>query len=210
MRFTDLTGQHIGRLLFIRATKINGKTHWECRCDCGSNVVIPAASGKRSCGCWRRDINIARNTTHNMSFTGEYNSYNAMKQRCYYTKSKAYARYGGRGIAVCDRWLESFQNFYADMGPKPTPEHSIDRIDPHGNYEPGNCRWLPMSEQATNRAFNFRVTMESGDVVTLKEAARRCGANYGTVRSAVHDRGEDPLEACRRIGAGLRPSGKTA
>lgn len=82
--------------------------------------------------------------------TPEHNSWVAMKQRCYYKGYRRYDRYGGRGIKVCDSWLESFENFYNDMGPKPSPKHSLDRIDTNGNYCPENCRWADQKTQTQN------------------------------------------------------------
>lgn len=84
--------------------------------------------------------------------SSEYNSWRSMIGRCTRTKNNRYERYGGRGIKVCDRWLESFPDFLTDMGPKPTPNHSIDRYpDPDGDYEPGNCRWATREEQEANK-----------------------------------------------------------
>lgn len=80
-----------------------------------------------------------------------YGSYQAMKHRCLNPKNKHYINYGGRGITICQRWLDSFRNFMEDMGPKPTPKHTIDRIDSDGNYEPGNCRWATPKEQSKNK-----------------------------------------------------------
>lgn len=89
--------------------------------------------------------------------TPEYNSWRGMKNRCYTTSSKNYEIYGGRGIIVCERWRTSFKNFLVDMGIRPTPRHTIDRIDVNGNYEPSNCRWATWNEQATNTSSNVAI-----------------------------------------------------
>lgn len=96
----------------------------------------------------RRHGHAARNP---LARSPEYRAWDAMKSRCYNPKARGYAGYGGRGIAVCDRWRYSFENFLADMGERPSPEHSLDRIDNDGNYEPGNVRWATRSEQQRNR-----------------------------------------------------------
>lgn len=92
------------------------------------------------------------------SETTEYRSWCHMKTRCYNSAIEAYPNYGGRGIKVCDRWRNSFTNFLADMGPKPSPKHSLDREDNHGNYEPGNCKWSTRAEQSNNRRNNQYIT----------------------------------------------------
>lgn len=130
-----------------------------CNCDCGRSIDVRLYSlrqGKtKSCGCYALKVQkeniIKRNTTHNLSKTSIYNTWRSMKHRCTNSNNKYYSYYGGRGIKVCDRWLNSFQNFYEDMGPKPTPLHSIDRINVNGNYEPSNCRWATPSEQQKNK-----------------------------------------------------------
>lgn len=93
----------------------------------------------------------AKLRTHGRYGTPEYRAWDAMKQRCTNPKANGYDGYGGRGITVCDRWRYSFENFYADMGDRPSRDHSLDRIDNEGNYEPGNCRWATHSEQMKNR-----------------------------------------------------------
>lgn len=96
--------------------------------------------------------------THGMSNTPEYKAWFEMKRRCYNKNRKGYKNYGGRGIKVCDRWLESFENFYEDMGDRPSPNHSLDRIDVNGNYEPSNCKWSDRTEQNYNQRFRGGVT----------------------------------------------------
>jgi hypothetical protein len=96
-------------------------------------------------------------TTHRMSHTPEHNAWLEMRRRCEDPKRRMYPKYGGRGIKVCERW-QAFEAFYADMGPRPSARHSLDRIDNDGNYEPGNCRWATRREQNLNYSRNIVVT----------------------------------------------------
>jgi len=107
-----------------------------------------------------------------------------MKNRCYTVSHKDYARYGGRGILVCDRWRESFDVFLEDMGNPPSEKHTIDRIDSNGSYEPGNCRWATSVEQANNRS-NTRMLTHNGKTQGLAEWARDLGQNYDTLKRRV-------------------------
>jgi hypothetical protein len=152
----DLTGQRFGKLIVTGFSHRNkdGKSCYICVCDCGGAKVIcggSLVSGlTRSCGCLRIG-GPGSLPKHGMSFTPEYKAWCNMKNRCLNPKLPIYKYYGGRGIKVCDRWMNSFENFLADMGKKPSLELTIDRVDNNGNYEPGNCRWATMKEQSFNK-----------------------------------------------------------
>lgn len=112
--------------------------------------------------------------------TREYRAWINMRSRCKTPSANGYHRYGGRGITVCERWDNSFEAFIEDMGPRPSPKHSVDRIDVNGNYEPGNCRWATKQEQARNLTNNRIVTI-NGRRMTLAEAVEGAAVIYNTV-----------------------------
>ena len=152
---TDLTGQRFGALVVLRRVRARRKEHamWYCQCDCGREVQARADNlqeGRRkSCGI---EHYFTRNKKRRSDARAEYTSYQAMKQRCYNPNAKAFKHYGAKGVVVCARWLESFDNFLADMGRRPSIKHSLDRYPVRaGNYEPTNCRWATAKQQGRNR-----------------------------------------------------------
>lgn len=158
--FVDLTGKKFGMLKVVhyigrRETPSGSfKSDWLCKCDCGnfSNVTSPRLNGgQKSCGCLVVSKLKEVSTKHGLSNSPEYNSYHGMKDRCNNSKNKDWKNYGGRGIKVCQRWEESFENFINDMGFKDMPNLSIDRIDVDGDYSLENCRWATIEQQNNNR-----------------------------------------------------------
>lgn len=166
-----------------------GHARYACQCDCGHALIVRGVSlqsgATTSCGCFHREKVGAANRTHGMSgATPEYRAWAHMLRRCYTPTTREYRHYGGRGIKVCDRWRESFENFYADMGPRPTADHSIDRIDNDGDYEPKNCRWTTAGVQARNTRKNVNLTF-NGKTQTISEWTRELGFERETLRYRI-------------------------
>lgn len=160
----------------------------EARCDCGSVKVVRVGdlrSGKSaSCGCYRREALRRLRTTHGGYGTGAYSAWSHAKGRTTNPRNKKWPRYGGRGIRMCQRWRDSFQAFLDDMGERPGPGYSIERVDNDGDYEPGNCKWARRSDQANNTSAN-RVLEYGGEIMTLAQWAERIGIKYHTLHGRL-------------------------
>lgn len=184
----DYTGHKYNRLTAIRFDHYkNNNSMWLFRCDCGTEKVIAVAQvrslGTKSCGCYNKEVASKRFRKHGKTETKEYKTWSKMKARCSQENDASYERYGNRGIKVCDRWLESFQNFYDDMGDAPTPKHSIDRIDNDGDYCPENCRWATQEEQNNNYSRNMFI-----EIGGKKQSLRRWCTDLNISYSIAYQR----------------------
>ena len=182
-------GDRYGRLVVISdPEKPTVSSNVRCRCDCGRETSVRVrrllAGETKSCGCLRRKHGATYQNRTPGKATPEYTAWLSMRRRCGDPKVWNYSEYGGRGIRVCQQWQESFERFLSDMGPRPSSEHSLDRIDPNGNYEPGNCRWATPTEQQnnlrTNRLVEFR-----GRTQTLSMWARELAIPRSTLETRL-------------------------
>lgn len=188
----NLLGRTFGALLVI---SFAGKSEtlgplWVCKCSCGKEVVRCSASLKNrhphSCGCKVREFLAKMSKTHGQSGTREHRAWGRIKERCYRKNHDQYEYYGARGIKVCDRWLESFQNFIEDMGTCP-PNMTIERIDCNGHYEPSNCKWATNLEQQNNKRTNVKMEW-NGKILTCAQWARETGLSVGIIHYRLKKR----------------------
>lgn len=176
-RLIDLTGRRFGNLIamFEVGRDSVGGVLWMCICDCGNSKIIPSsgllANKRKSCGCLSRHGHTARGK---MSTT--YHAWKHMKERCLNPNVDCYKYHGARGIIVCTRWLNSFQNFLSDMGEKPEGL-TLERINNNGNYDPDNCKWATPKEQARNTRRNKLIEYQ-GKTMCMAAWAEEFGINY--------------------------------
>lgn len=179
-KIKDLSGKRFERWRVIKfhSQNKNGAAIWECKCECGNTANVRGGQltgGKsRSCGCITKEVNSARMRTHGRTKTPEFKAWQAMMQRCYNPKSRGFENYGGRGIAVCEEWISDPERFLSDMGIRPSPKHSLHRIDNDGNYDPSNCKWATKTEQANGRRCNVFLTLD-GKTLSLEIWALKMG-----------------------------------
>ncbi len=210
MQLVDLTGQRFGMLVVMRrdGASAGGNANWLVRCDCGkerrfaSNEMRRRKGPPTDCGCLAHQRMSESHQTHGMTHSPTYQSWRAMIGRCEKPGTRGYNRDGGRGITGCDRWRHSFESFLADMGERPSLDHSVERKDVNANYEPSNCRWATRTEQCNNRRSNRRITYD-GRTQTLVQWAREFGFNDGTLARrldagwSVHDTITQPKSPVR-------------
>jgi hypothetical protein len=183
------SGDRYGRLVAVEKLGAQSSRHavWLFRCDCGTTKAIRASKVRhaqtRSCGCMRRE-RIRHGHARNGDASTEYSSWTSMLQRCLNPNNAAYPHYGGRGITVCERW-RSFENFLADMGPKPSSAHSLERKKNDKGYEPGNVIWATRFEQNRNKR-TTRLVVYQGREMCLEDAAASAGLTESGLRYRLY------------------------
>lgn len=173
MKLIDLIGHRFGRLVVLE--RVENKIHpngrqdvvYRCQCDCGKQKEVPSVNLRKgrtiSCGCYANESRRKCHTKHGASGHRLYTTWTNIKQRCYNRNSDDYVNYGGRGIKVCNEWLNSFESFYHwSLQNGYREDLTIDRIDVDGNYEPSNCRWATRTEQRHNRRDTQADNLEGG------------------------------------------------
>jgi hypothetical protein len=213
----DHTGDVFGRLTVLSRSPYatDGHIQWLCSCECGNETVVHGGNLRRgitrSCGClkpeatsaWNREAKFIHGAAVGGQETREYRVWSSMKTRCYNPKSNNFKYYGGRGIKVCERWmagengLSAFECFFADMGPRPSSRHSIDRFpNRNGDYEPSNCRWATPKQQAQNKDNTYQARLSGPRKITL-EIARQIRAMSNSVREIGTKFGISSSSVCR-------------
>lgn len=185
----DYSGMKFGRLTAVESTAMRSGNNivWLCLCECGNETFVHSGNLKKgntqSCGCLKKEriTHHGQTSNGNNGGTREYWCWNSMRQRCINPKNPKYPRYGGRGIAVCERWSNSFENFFADMGTCP-PGKTLERANGNGNYEPGNCLWAGYEKQNRNTSQNVWAVI-GGVRKCMEDWCRHFGINRNTVNA---------------------------
>ena len=206
MKPRNLTGQHFGNLVAIeKVPSRKGKSRWKCQCECGNITIVTAgdltSGNTTSCGCKLKEAyhkNGIRLKKHGMCRTRLYTCWCDMKRRCTNPKNSHFKDYGGRGIKVCEEWNNSTNFIEWALNNGYREELTLDRIDVNGNYEPSNCRWITIKEQANNTRRNINVEI-NGETHNLTEWARITGINIQTLRSRYHS-GDRGKRLIRKVG----------
>ena len=180
MKKLELSGRKFNKLTVISYSNTKkGNTHWNVKCDCGNSLVVNGSyllnNHTKSCGCLQGSGIV----THGKTQTLSYETWGRMKTRCLNAKNKDYKYYGGRGITICNRWRNSFENFYKDMGDRPDGM-TLERIDNSKGYEPNNCKWATHEEQCNNKRNNCILTYR-GISLNLVQWAKRLRINKSTL-----------------------------
>ena len=209
----DLSGRRFGRLKVVEFIDRNERSQqrWLCKCSCGGSKIIFAHNlmkphGTRSCGCIKREQTVEINksrATHGASRTSAYNLYRSMLNRCRCKNAGNYKYYGARGITVCRRWQGRFGfiNFKADMGPRPSKQHSIERRKINLGYSPKNCYWATAEQQGQNKRNTIHFEL-NGERMSLRRACRLAGKHYDTTLQRI-GRGWAIKDAFERPYAGV-------
>lgn len=181
----NLTGKKFGRWTVLKLSHIKRRSgggdaiYWLCECECGTIKPVDEYhlnhGTSKSCGCLAKELSSKRETTHGLSHSRLYNIWQSIKKRCLNKKCARYNRYGGRGIIICQEWINDFMNFYKwAINNGYNDNLSIERIDNDGNYEPNNCKWANPKTQARNRSNNHLITY-NGETHCIAEWAEIIG-----------------------------------
>lgn len=191
-KFCDFTGYIFFRFTVREFVGYRGnQSYWLCNCECGNQRLMPASSIKdgrhKSCGCYGKEVSHTINRTHGLTRDYKYRLWRHIKARCFMVSYDSYPHYGGRGITMHPKWQFSFTDFLADLlaeiGERPSPDYSLDRVNNNGNYEPGNMRWATDKEQ-NNNTRSTRWLQVGGTNLTISQWSERTGESS----SRIHNR----------------------